>query len=152
MSVLHAIETERLDVSADRVYRCIADFKNHHPNFLPHAFSDFQVEEGGYGEGTVHSFTVSIGGRQRRMRMRVNEPEPGRVITESATDWPMVTTFTVTPDGNSCVVRIETQWGSARGLTGLLERLFAPRLMRKMYREELRLLEEYAQGTSQGGG
>jgi len=32
---------------ADLVYRLIADFDRHHPRFLPPAFSQFRVEQGG---------------------------------------------------------------------------------------------------------
>ena len=41
----------RMQVSAERtvdaVYRYIADMREHHPRFLPPAFSGFQVEPGG---------------------------------------------------------------------------------------------------------
>jgi hypothetical protein len=40
-----------VDAPADAVYRCIADMRDHHPRFLPPAFSDFQVESGGTGAG-----------------------------------------------------------------------------------------------------
>ena len=33
--------------TVDAVYRYIADMREHHPRFLPPAFSDFQVEPGG---------------------------------------------------------------------------------------------------------
>jgi len=35
------------------------------------------------GAGTVHSFKMTAGGRARDFRMRVAEPDPGRVLTES---------------------------------------------------------------------
>ena len=44
-----------IDAPAAHVYELIRDFRQHHPNFLPSAFSDFQVEVGGVGAGTVHS-------------------------------------------------------------------------------------------------
>ena len=47
------------------------------------AFSDFKVEQGGVGAGAVHSFRLTAGGRTRAYRMRVDEPEPGRVFTET---------------------------------------------------------------------
>ena len=36
-----------VDAPADRVYLYLADMRDHHPRFLPPAFSDFQVESGG---------------------------------------------------------------------------------------------------------
>jgi hypothetical protein len=58
----------------------IADFDRHHPGFLPPAFSEFRVEE----------------------------PDPGRVLTESdARSSMMMMTCVVTPDGPSCRVQVE---------------------------------------------
>src|SRR5215470_10736311 len=39
-----------VDAPAETVYGYIADMREHHPHFLPPAFSDFQVESGGVGE------------------------------------------------------------------------------------------------------
>ncbi len=104
-----SVRAERLvGAPAELAYRCIADYRTHHPRFLPPAFSDFHVEQGGVGAGTVHSFQLTAGGRTRTYRMRVEEPEPGRVLTESDTGSSLVTTWTVTPEGRDCRVRIET--------------------------------------------
>lgn len=127
---------------ADRVYRLIANYREHHPRFLPPAFSAIEVEEGGVGAGTVIRFRVKTGGRTQTMRQRVAEPEPGRVLTES--DGKGVTTFTVTPNGDGSHVRIETAWQPV-GVQGFFERLFAPRVMRKLYADELERLDRYAQ-------
>jgi len=129
---------------ADLVYQLIADHREHHPKFLPPNFTNVHVEQGGIGAGTVTTFTVSAGGRARGYRMRVAEPEPGRVMTESDTMSSLVTTWTVAPEGDRTRVRIETRWEGAEGVPGFFERLFAPRALRKIYREELRLLDRYA--------
>ena len=78
------------------------------------------------GAGTVHSFMMTTGGRARSFRMRVAEPDPGRVLTESDERTSMVTTWVVTPEGPGCRVRVETRWQGAGGVGGLFERLFAP--------------------------
>ncbi len=69
--------------------------------------------------------------------MRVAEPDPGRILTESDTGSSAVTTFTVTPQGDRCLVRISTTWEGAGGIGGFLERVFAPRVMRRIYADEL---------------
>jgi uncharacterized protein YndB with AHSA1/START domain len=80
------VSAERVvDAPAEAVYRYVADMREHHPHFLPAAFSDFQVESGGTGAGTITRFKVTAGGRTRDYRMQVDEPEPGRVLTESDT-------------------------------------------------------------------
>jgi hypothetical protein len=134
----------RIDAPAGRVYSYIADFRRHHPNFLPSQFSDFAIETGGVGAGTVHRFRMTLGGRTTAYRVRVGEPEPGRVLIESDPARRMLTTFTVDPepDGGSCV-RIETRWFSG-GIRGIVERAVAPWMLRRVYREELDLLDRYA--------
>ena len=143
------VSAERLmSAPAENVYRCLADFRTHHPNFLPPAFSDFRVEQGGVGAETVLSFKFKAGGRTRTYIMRVDEPEPGRVMTESDTQSSLVTTFQVVPEGVGCRVRIETRWQGAGGLGGFFERMFAPRVLRRVYAEELKRLEQYANNVA----
>jgi hypothetical protein len=139
------VSAERtIDAPAAAVYGYIADMRGHHPHFLPPAFSDFQVESGGVGEGTITRFTVTAGGRARQYRMMVAEPEPGRTLTESDTGSSLVTTSRVTPQDGKSVVRISTTWEGAGGIGGFFERVFAPRAMRGIYGDELERLDAYA--------
>lgn len=133
-----------VNAPADMVYRYLADMRGHHPHFLPPAFSDFQVESGGVGAGTVTRFKITAGGRTRGYRMKVGEPAPGRVLTESDMDSSAVTTFTVSPRGGASLVRISTSWDGAGGIGGLFERMFAPRVLRAIYADELKRLDVYA--------
>jgi uncharacterized protein YndB with AHSA1/START domain len=133
-----------VDGPAETVYRYIADMREHHPRFLPPAFSDFRVESGGVGAGTVLHYKVTAGGRTREFRTKVAEPEPGRVLTESDTNSSSVTTFTVSPQGAASLVRISTAWDGAGGIGGVFERMFAPRVMRAIYADELKRLDAYA--------
>ena len=133
-----------VDAPAETVYRYIADMREHHPRFLPPAFSDFRVESGGVGAGTVLHYKVTAGGRTREFRTKVAEPEPGRVLTESDTNSSSVTTFTVSPQGAASLVRISTSWDGAGGIGGVFERMFAPRVMRAIYADELKRLDAYA--------
>jgi hypothetical protein len=127
---------------SDAVYGYIADHEQHQ-RFLPPAFSDFEIESGGVGAGTITRFKVSAGGGTRAVRMKVEEPQAGRVMTESDLESDLVTTWTVTPDGEASRVQISTVW-EAPGLRGFLERLFAPRAMRRLYADELERLDAYA--------
>ena len=45
-------------------------------------------------------------------------------------------------------MRIETRWYTD-GVQGLVERIVAPAMLRKVYREELRLLDRYATRAAQ---
>ncbi|MGH9099220.1 MAG: SRPBCC family protein [Acidimicrobiales bacterium] len=133
-----------VDAPSGVVFGCLSDFREHHHRFLPPAFADFRVEEGGTGEGTVVSFTFTAGGRSREYRMRVVVPEPGRVIEERDTRSSLVTTFTLTPEGGRTQVRVETSWEGAAGVGGFFERLFAPRALARVYADELARLDAYA--------
>ncbi len=143
---ISAAAERTIDAPAAHVYHVIRDFRQHHPNFLPPQFCDFEIETGGVGAGTVHSFTLTLGGRTSAYRVRVGEPQPGRMLIESDASRRMLTTFTVDPEPNGRTrVRIHTRW-YADGFAGRVERLVAPRLLRRVYREELELLDRYARG------
>lgn len=129
---------------AEVVYGYLADMREHHPKFLPPAFSGFEVESGGIGAGTIIRFSLTAGGRTRQLRNEVAEPVPGRVLTESDANSSAVTTFTVTPAGENCTVRIGSEWNGASGIGGFFERTFAPRVMRGIYADELTRLDAYA--------
>ena len=140
-----SVSAERtVGAPAPEVYGYIADHRDHHANFLPPQFSDFQVESGGVGAGTITRFKFTAGGRTRELRTEVAEPEPGRVLSESDTLSSSVTTWTVTPEGNACRVRISTTWRGAGGVGGFFEKTFAPRMLRRVYDDELSRLDAYA--------
>jgi len=150
MAKISVSAQRRVDAPADTVYGYIADMREHHPHFLPPAFSDFRVESGGVGAGTITRFKMTAGGRTREFRTQVAEPEPGRVLTESDTGSSSVTTFTVSPQGAASLVRISTTWDGAGGIGGLFERMFAPRVLRGIYADELERLNAYAREHRSG--
>jgi hypothetical protein len=131
---------------ADRVYRILANYRDHHPNILPDAFSNFTVEKGGIGAGTVIRFRLTIAGLGQDAHQRIEEPAPGWVLAEQDLDRDLRTTFTVTPNGSNCRVRIDTVWNEG-GLQGLVMRLFTPRLLGSVFRDELDRLDRYARDT-----
>ena len=133
-----------VEAPADTVYRYIADMREHHPRFLPPAFSDFRVESGGVGAGTILRYKLTAGGRTREYRTKIAEPEPGQVLTESDTGSSAVTTFTVSHQGPASLVQISGTWDGAGGIGGLFERIFAPRVLRAIYTDELKQLDAYA--------
>jgi hypothetical protein len=135
---------------ADTVYGYVADMREHHPHFLPPAFSDFRVESGGVGAGTVTRFRVTAGGRTREYQMKVAEPEPGRILTETDAGSSLVTSTTVSPQGGASLVQISTAWDGAGGVGGVFERMFAPRVIRAIYADELQRLDAYAREHDSG--
>ncbi|MGA3353336.1 MAG: SRPBCC family protein [Acidimicrobiales bacterium] len=151
MGKLEVSAERTIEAPADTVFGYLADMREHHPRFLPPAFSDFGIEAGGVGAGTITHFKLTAGGRTREYRMSVAEPEPGRVLAESDTNSSLVTTFTVVAEEAQCLVRISTSWQGARGVGGIFERLFAPRVMRGLYLDELERLNTYALEQASSG-
>lgn len=145
MALVSVIAEGPVRAPARLVYELISDFREHHPNFMPPAFSGLEVEQGGVGSGTIITFTATVLGRERRYRLRIGETDPGRVMRELDTLSDMVTTWTVTPSGDTCRVQIETRWEGAEGAAGFLERMLVPRALRKIYLDGLHRLDRYAQ-------
>jgi hypothetical protein len=112
MSQVTVVAERVMCAPANVVYAILSNYREHHPAILPPAFSEFYVERGGIGAGTVISFKYRAPRGVRSFRDLVAEPTPGSVLTESdatgRTD--KVTTFTITPLGQSSRVRIETHW------------------------------------------
>jgi Polyketide cyclase / dehydrase and lipid transport len=133
----------RMTAPPELIYLCLANYREHHrpDGFLPDAFSDFEIARGGIGAGTEASWTVTTGGRPRHIEATITEPEPGRVLLESAEG--LETTFTVDPTPDGALVRFETVIDDP-GLQGILTRLFGERLVRPLYEDELTRLEAYA--------
>jgi hypothetical protein len=144
MTTLVASAERTIAAPADTLYSYVADFREHHPQILPPAFSNYRVEAGGIGVGTVTSSRFTLGGQTRTVRTRVARVDPGRLIEEIVIDQPMTTTFAFTPTGDGATVRIETTWQPSRGIVGVLERLFAPRQLARVYADELSRLDAYA--------
>lgn len=130
------------------VYGLLRDYRTHHPRILPPEFSLLTVEEGGVGEGTVVSFSIKSGGRKRAYRVRVTEPEPGRVLRETDQLSDTVTGFIVTPEGDGSRVRITIAWQGAGGINGFFERMFAPRIVTRMLTDEISRLDRYARAQA----
>src|SRR5687768_12172246 len=146
MSRVHAEATATINAEPELVYNIIADYKDGHPRILPEEyFSDLRVEEGGQGEGTVITFDMKVAGNMTSYRMRVEEPQPGRVLVERDLNSDTKTTFTVSPVGRGkSLVKIEIDWMGSGGLKVLIERVAAPGMLRKVYEAELRKLEDVA--------
>jgi hypothetical protein len=144
MSNVHISAARFIPAPAQDVYTYLADHVHHHPHLLPPEFSDFRVEEGGYGAGTIISYRFTVAGQTGEARARVDEPEPGRVMTETLEDSGVVTTFTVLPQPGGSVARISTDWPASPGGQGVMEHLFLPYILGDVYNEELQNLESYA--------
>ncbi|HEY5004003.1 MAG TPA: SRPBCC family protein [Ktedonobacteraceae bacterium] len=149
MRQIHVKASAVLNARSEDVYATIADYHHGHPSILPKSFYDLQVEQGGYGQGTIIRFKMKVLGVKQAFHHRVSEPEPGHVLVEqdinSAQN--IITTFVVTPIENDQKSRAEisTTMNASAGLAGVVERIVVPIINARIYAKELKLLEAVAQ-------
>jgi hypothetical protein len=135
-----------IDAPVERVYGIVADYRGGHPRILPPKyFTGLEVETGGVGAGTVIRFGMKVLGQTRTLRAVISEPEPGRVLVESAPDGSVVTTFTADPvEGGRTRMTFSTVGRTTPGLAGRVEKWITLRMLPRIYRDELAQLARVA--------
>ncbi len=137
-------QTEHLVAASPlHVHAFLADYRNNRPRILPpEYFRDYRVEQGGNGAGTVISYQLRAGGRERPYRMRIEEPAEDWLLVERDLESSLVTTWTLTPaeGGEHTLVGLASRWEGAKGIGSFFERIFAPRALRRIYDEVLERL------------
>ncbi|MEU9733489.1 SRPBCC family protein [Streptomyces sp. NPDC048002] len=127
--------TERVVAAdAEKVFDALADYEGTRQKVLPEHFSEYEVREGGDGEGTlVHWKLQATSKRVRDCLLEVTEPTDGELV-EKDRNSSMVTTWRVTPagEGRSRVV-VTSTWQGAGGVGGFFERTFAPKGLGRIY-------------------
>jgi hypothetical protein len=131
------------------VYSILSDYSGSRSLALPEGVRDYRVEKGGTGEGTLARFTFHGSGSTIPVGMRVAEPEPGRVITESALSGRAVRTLSVVPAGpaGGSLLTLELLWNPG-GASGLLERMFSPARLRRAFAGELTRIAALAEAET----
>lgn len=145
MATIHVEVSETINARPEQVYAILSDYHAGHRSILPKPyFTSMHVEQGGQGAGTVIRVSMNVYGAKRDYLITVSEPVPGRVLSETDPSAGVTTTFTVEPagSGNQSHVTIATDSRPAPGIRGVLERLMNPYIMRRIYKEELKLLAQ----------
>ncbi|MEU7134343.1 SRPBCC family protein [Streptomyces sp. NPDC046261] len=140
--------TERIIAAgAEDVFDALADYSGTRAKLLPEHFSEYEVREGGDGEGTlVHWKLQATSKRVRDCLLEVSEPSTGQLV-EKDRNSTMVTTWTVTPAGEgSSKVVVTSTWTGATGIGGFFERAFAPKGLGRIYDAVLARLAEETEG------
>ncbi|MFE9293735.1 SRPBCC family protein [Streptomyces niveus] len=141
--------TERIIAAdAETVFDALADYQDVRPKVLPAHFSEYEVREGGDGEGTlVHWKLQATSKRIRDCLLEVTEPTDGQLV-EKDRNSSMVTTWVVTPAGEGRSKAVVTSvWNGAGGIGGFFERMFAPKGLARIYDELLAKLAAETEKT-----
>ncbi len=144
MSRIHAEAERVIDARPEEVYTFLANYREDRPRILPPNFLDYRLEQGGHGAGTVVSYRLQAGGRERPYRMQVEEPSVGRMLLERDMNSSLTNTWTVSPlSGGQTLAAVTTEWESrGAGMGGFFERTFAPLGLKKIYGDMLNRLAE----------
>ena len=146
MAYYQVEQSKIVNAPPQAVYDVFTDYHEGHQAILPKAyFKQVVVEKGGVGAGTEVVVQMDVFGSKQQFRLRMKEPEPGRVLVEEDVDNNLTTTFLMEPlnGGKQTEVTIRTKMAQKPGLRGLMERLVNPPIMRRIYQEELQNLSEY---------
>ncbi|ACY96478.1 MULTISPECIES: SRPBCC family protein [Thermomonospora] len=141
MAQITVTAEKTIGADAEKVFAAIGDYHGTRPRILTDHFSEYEVREGGRGEGTkVHWKLAATSKRVRDCLMSVSVPD-GSTLVERDANSSMVTTWTVSPAAGGARVRIVTTWNGAGGIGGFFERAFAPKGLQRIYDEQLAKLE-----------
>ncbi|MET9496533.1 SRPBCC family protein [Streptomyces sp. NPDC006552] len=127
--------TERVVAAEpDDVFDALADYDGTRPKVLTEHFSEYEVREGGDGEGTVvHWKLQATSKRVRDCLLDVSEPTDGELV-EKDRNSSMVTTWRVVPAGEGrSRVTVTSVWNGAGGVGGFFEKTFAPKGLGRIY-------------------
>lgn len=132
---------------AARVYEVLADYRQHHPRIVPpEYFRRLEVLEGGVGTGTRTRVEMRVLGVTQMFEQVISEPEPGHLLMESNSNG-STTTFRVEDRGGGTTqVTIATRLAGRSGIGGAVERFVTTRMLRRIYRKEIRQLAVYVAG------
>jgi hypothetical protein len=141
MGQVTATAEKTIGSDPDKVFGALSDYRGTRSKVLTEHFSEYEVREGGHGEGTtVHWKLQATSKRVRDCLMSVTVPRE-RTLVEKDANSSMVTTWTVSPAGEGTRVQVTTTWKGAGGVGGFFERTFAPRGLQRIYDAQLAKLD-----------
>ncbi|MGW7351547.1 SRPBCC family protein [Streptomyces sp. NPDC054784] len=139
MGQVEAATQREIKAKPEDVFGALADYAGTRGKVLPQHFSEYEVREGGDGEGTlVHWKLQATSKRVRDCLLDVTEPADGELV-EKDRNSSMVTTWRVTPgtEAGASRVTVTTVWDGAGGIGGFFEKTFAPKGLARIHDEVL---------------
>jgi hypothetical protein len=141
MGQIKVTSTILIHAEPTTVLAAVADYQTVRPKILSSHYRDYQVRQGGQGQGTVVSWTLQAT-ESRARDVQASVDVAGHTVIEKDANSTMVTAWTVAPAGQGSSVTVNTTWTGADGVKGFFEQIFAPLGLRKIQTEVLRNLKQ----------
>lgn len=141
MGQVSAASTILINAAPDAVLNAVADYQNVRPKILSSHYSDYQVLQGGQGQGTVAKWKLQAT-KSRVRDVQASVDVAGHAVIEKDANSSMVTNWTVAPAGPGSSVTVKTTWTGAGGVKGFFEKTFAPLGLKKIQSEVLANLKK----------
>jgi Polyketide cyclase / dehydrase and lipid transport len=145
MGQVSAASTIMINAEPAAALAALADYQNVRPKILSSHYSEYQVLQGGQGQGTVAKWRLQA--TESRVRdVQVDVDVAGHTVIEKDANSSMVTNWTVAPAGPGSSVTVKTTWNGAGGVKGFFEKTFAPLGLKKIQAEVLANLKKELEG------
>jgi len=133
-----------VEAPADTLYRYIADMRDHHPRFLPPGVLGLPGRVRWRGRRHDHAAQADGGRAYPQVPDEDHRARPGPGPDRVRHRLQRGHHLHGLPQGTASLVQISTAWDGAGGIGGLFERMFAPRVLRAIFTDELSRLDAYA--------
>lgn len=145
MAQVSAASTILLNVDPAATLAAVADYQSVRPKILSPQYSEYQVLQGGQGQGTVVKWKLQAT-KSRSRDVQATVDVAGHSVIEKDANSSMVTTWTVAPAGPGSSVTVRTSWTGAGGIKGFFEKTFAPLGLKRIQGEVLANLKKELEG------
>ena len=145
MGQVSAASTILLNVEPAVALAAVADYQKVRPKILPPQYSEYQVLQGGQGQGTVAKWKLQAT-KSRVRDVQVTVDVAGHTVIEKDANSSMVSNWTVAPAGPGSSVTVKTTWNGAGGVKGFFEKTFAPLGLKRIQAEVLANLKKELEG------
>jgi hypothetical protein len=145
MGNVSAASTILINADPSAVLTAVGDYRGVRPKILSSHYHDYQVLEGGQGQGTVASWKLQAT-KSRVRDVKASVDVAGHAVIEKDANSTLVTNWTVAPAGPGSSVTVTTTWKGAGGIKGFFEKTFAPLGLKKIQAEVLANLKREIEG------
>ena len=147
MGQVSAASSVVINAAPEAVLAAVADYQTVRPKILSSRYSDYQVVQGGQGQGTVATWKLQAT-KSRVRDVEAHIDVAGHTVIEKDANSSMVTNWTVAPAGTGSTVTMKTSWQGAEGIGGFFEKTFAPLGLKKIQGEVLANLKKELEGSA----